>query len=95
MNASVTLLLHAVHTVIYWGHQWRTEGRQGAMVSLEQQPHASKLTSETTGRQKNRSKIRAENAQQYYKRSVLIPLVASCLAQLSERFQDGSNSNCQ
>jgi hypothetical protein len=60
------------------------------MAPLEQQPHTSKLTSGTTGRQKNRSNIPAENAQQYYKRSVLIPLVDSCLAQLSERFQGGS-----
>jgi hypothetical protein len=45
-----------------------------------------------TGRQKNRSikNIPAESAQQYYKRSVFIPLVDSCLAQLSERFQGGS-----
>jgi hypothetical protein len=46
---------------------------------LEQQPHTSKLTSETTGRQKNRSNIPVENGHQYYKRSVLIPLVDSCM----------------
>jgi hypothetical protein len=71
-------------------NQWRTKGVQGAMAPLEQQPHTSKLTTGTTDRQKNRSNIPAENAQQYYKRSVLLPLVDSCLAQLSERFQGGS-----
>lgn len=44
----------------------------------------------TTGRQKNRSNTPAENAQQYYKRSVFIPFLDSCMTQLSERFQGGS-----
>jgi hypothetical protein len=60
------------------------------VAPLKQQLHNSKLIPGTSSRQKNRSNIPAENAQQYYKRSVFIPIVDSCLAQLSKRFQGGS-----
>jgi hypothetical protein len=73
-----------------WNHSVAYRGWPRGHGPLEQQLHTSKLTSGTTGRQKNRSNIHAENAQQYCKRSELIPLVNSCLAQLSERFQGGS-----
>lgn len=42
----------------------------------------------TVGRQLNRCNVPAKNAKEYYKRSVFLPFIDTCVAQMTERFKN-------
>ena len=48
-----------------------------------------------TARQRNRSNVPANNAQEYFKRACFLPFIDTCIAQLNERFTRHAATACQ